>query len=323
MSMNAFADAATPQTRAIATKSSFYLAMRILEPPRRDAMFAIYAFCRAVDDIADDEGDRAIRRAALDQWRSDLDELYAGRIRPRCGFLAEPVRRFRLDRADFEAVIDGMAMDVDEDIRAPEWEKLELYCDRVASAVGRLSVRAFGLADEVEGAECELPTGPKLARLSSRPRAAAHQYSARSRRGRRARAALSAARGARGGRRHEPCAARRARASRRSTTLARRSLESRARTLRSGGTGHGRPAEARGEGALSDGRRLSLDPRPSRGPRLHAAARACARVAARGSSALFSDTPSRERNDSYHRRGSRRALLRRASRRRGTARRAL
>ncbi len=162
MSMNAFADAATPQTRAIATKSSFYLAMRILEPPRRDAMFAIYAFCRAVDDIADDEGDRAIRRAALDQWRSDLDELYAGRIRPRVGFLAEPVRRFRLDRADFEAVIDGMAMDVDEDICAPEWEKLELYCDRVASAVGRLSVRAFGLADGVEGAECDLPTGPKL-----------------------------------------------------------------------------------------------------------------------------------------------------------------
>ncbi|MEF3367147.1 presqualene diphosphate synthase HpnD [Methylocystis sp. 9N] len=162
MPVDAMADAATLRTRAIATGSSFYLAMRILEPPRRDAMFAIYAFCRAVDDIADDEGDRALRRAALDQWREDLDELYAGRIRLRVGFLAEPVRRYRLDRADFEAVIDGMAMDVDEDICAPDWEKLELYCDRVASAVGRLSVRAFGLADEAEAPDFALPTGPKL-----------------------------------------------------------------------------------------------------------------------------------------------------------------
>jgi phytoene synthase len=100
-----------------------------------------------------------VRRAQLDEWRFELDELYAGRIRPRSAFLAEPVRRFKLDRADFEAVIDGMMMDVDEDICAPDWETLELYCDRVASAVGRLSVRAFGLVD-ADGAE--LPTGPKL-----------------------------------------------------------------------------------------------------------------------------------------------------------------
>lgn len=110
--------------------------MRILEPARRDAMFAIYAFCRAVDDIADDEGDRDERRKALNHWREDLDALYAGQIRPSNAFLAGAVRRFKLDRADFEAVIDGMQMDVDEDICAPNWEKLDLYCDRVASAVG-------------------------------------------------------------------------------------------------------------------------------------------------------------------------------------------
>jgi phytoene synthase len=152
-------DIAPLQTQPVAVKSSFYLAMRILEPARRDAMYAIYAFCRAVDDIADDEGDRAARRDALDDWRRDLDDLYAGRIRPKTAFLAEPVRRFGLDRADFEAVIDGMMMDVDEDICAPDWEKLELYCDRVASAVGRLSVRAFGLID---GDSPELATAPKL-----------------------------------------------------------------------------------------------------------------------------------------------------------------
>jgi phytoene synthase len=159
MTMDSIAEIAPLRTQTVAVKSSFYLAMRILEPPRRDAMFAIYTFCRAVDDIADDEGDRTQRRAALDDWRSDLDELYAGRIRPKTAFLAEPVRRFKLDRADFEGVIDGMAMDVEEDICAPDWEKLELYCDRVASAVGRLSVRAFGLADE---SAQELSTGPKL-----------------------------------------------------------------------------------------------------------------------------------------------------------------
>jgi squalene synthase HpnD len=159
MTMQSITDAAPLKTQTVAVKSSFYLAMRILEPRRREAMFAIYTFCRAVDDIADDEGDRAERREALDRWRYDLDELYAGRIRPRSAFLAEPVRRFKLDRADFEAIIDGMAMDVEEDICAPDWAKLELYCDRVASAVGRLSVRAFGLVDEDEA---ELPTAPKL-----------------------------------------------------------------------------------------------------------------------------------------------------------------
>ncbi len=142
-----------------ARKSSFYLAMRVLEPERRDAMFAIYAFCRAVDDIADEEGDRDERRRQLDAWRADLDELYAGRIHQRCAQLAEPVRRFGLERADFEAVIDGMEMDVDQDICAPDWATLDLYCDRVASAVGRLSIRAFGL---VEPSSAKLPENARM-----------------------------------------------------------------------------------------------------------------------------------------------------------------
>jgi phytoene synthase len=135
------------QVSATARKSSFYLAMRILEPERREAMYAIYAFCRAVDDIADEEGDRDERRRQLDEWRRDLEELYEGRIHQRCAQLAEPVRRFGLKLADFEAVIDGMQMDVDQDICAPDWATLDLYCDRVASAVGRLSIHAFGLTE--------------------------------------------------------------------------------------------------------------------------------------------------------------------------------
>jgi squalene synthase HpnD len=165
MSVSCMNDPATQQLRSIATKSSFHLAMRVLEPERRDAMYAIYAFCRAVDDIADEEGDRAARLAMLDDWRKDLDELYAGRIHQRCAWLAEPVRRFNLDRVDFDAVIEGMAMDVEEDICAPDWDKLDLYCDRVASAVGRLSVRVFGMSEEVNsGADTDdsLPAAPRM-----------------------------------------------------------------------------------------------------------------------------------------------------------------
>ncbi|CAN2534655.1 Presqualene+diphosphate+synthase [Methylocapsa aurea] len=151
-----------PEAPRVAAKSSFYLAMRILEPERRDAMYAIYGFCRAVDDIADEEGDRALRLAQLDDWRRDLDALYAGRTHQRCADLARPVRRFGLERADFEAIIDGMAMDVVEDIRAPQWDRLDLYCDHVASAVGRLSVRVFGLADEPDCAAGALPTKARM-----------------------------------------------------------------------------------------------------------------------------------------------------------------
>jgi squalene synthase HpnD len=128
-----------------AAGSSFYLGMRILPKSRREAMYAIYAFCRAVDDIADDGGPEAGRMAALDAWRADIDALYAGEVRPSTAAIAPHIRPYRLPRESFHEIIDGMAMDVDSDIQAPTWETLDLYCDRVASAVGRLSARIFGL----------------------------------------------------------------------------------------------------------------------------------------------------------------------------------
>ena len=129
-----------------ASGSSFYAGMRVLPKAEREAMYAIYAFCRIVDDIADDQGgDRPARMAQLDAWRADLDSLYAGGEPGRAALVAEAVRRFALDRADFEAVIDGMATDVSGDVRWPPAVELDLYCDRVASAVGRLSVKVFGM----------------------------------------------------------------------------------------------------------------------------------------------------------------------------------
>jgi presqualene diphosphate synthase len=128
-----------------ASRSSFYNGMRILPRPQREAMFEIYAFCRAVDDIADDPGPREPRLAALAEWRTDLDALYAGAPPPQLNGLARAARGFDLDREDFFAIIAGMEMDVLADIRAPDYATLDLYCDRVACAVGRLSVRVFGM----------------------------------------------------------------------------------------------------------------------------------------------------------------------------------
>lgn len=112
-------------------------------------MFAVYAFCREVDDIADETiRSRAERRAALNEWRGHIETLYTENVSETVVFLAPHVARFGLNKDDFLAVIDGMAMDAEEDIRAPDLNTLDLYCDRVASAVGRLSVKVFGMEEQ-------------------------------------------------------------------------------------------------------------------------------------------------------------------------------
>src|SRR6478672_6471279 len=130
-----------------ASGSSFYTAMRILPRAQREAMFEIYSFCRLVDDVADSTAPHAERRVGIEEWRSRIEALYAGRPAPELRALAQAVRDFSLRKEDFLAVIDGMAMDAAEDIRGPDWATLDLYCDRVASAVGRLSVRVFGMSE--------------------------------------------------------------------------------------------------------------------------------------------------------------------------------
>jgi presqualene diphosphate synthase len=131
-----------------ASGSSFYAAMRILPADQREAMFQIYSFCRKVDDIADSDGPRDERLAALQQWRDDIDALYRGDPPPHLRDYVATVKKFDLQREDFIAIIDGMEMDVPQDIRAPDMATLDLYCDRVASAVGRLSVNVFGMPRE-------------------------------------------------------------------------------------------------------------------------------------------------------------------------------
>src|SRR5476649_1512201 len=94
-----------PQARAAKKKasgSSFYTAMRLMPARERDAMFAIYAFCRKVDDIADDGiGTRTERHERLETWRTDLDALYAGNAPRQVAFLAPAVAQFGLRKEDF------------------------------------------------------------------------------------------------------------------------------------------------------------------------------------------------------------------------------
>ena len=146
--MTGEATAANPNYGTTATGSSFYAAMRILPQEQREAMFQIYSFCRQVDDIADSDGPREQRLAALQQWREDIDALYRGQPPARLRDYVASVKGFGLEREDFLAIVDGMEMDVPQDIRAPDLATLDLYCDRVASAVGRLSVKVFGLPRE-------------------------------------------------------------------------------------------------------------------------------------------------------------------------------
>lgn len=136
-------DAVEAIVRAAGT--SFYHGMRVLPPDRRAAMYAIYAFCRRVDDVADEPAPIEAKRAGLAAWRERIAAAYDGRAgEPVTRVLCPAIRAYALRQEDFFAVIEGMAMDAEAAIVAPDLAELDLYCDRVAAAVGRLSVRAFG-----------------------------------------------------------------------------------------------------------------------------------------------------------------------------------
>ena len=130
--------------------SSFFYAMRRLPEEKRQAMYAIYAFCREVDDIADEPGELDYKRNELIIWRDRIECLYAGQPSHLITkALLGPVEIYGLLKDDFIAIIDGMEIDAEGAVRIATIEELELYCDQVASAVGRLSVRVFGVPEEL------------------------------------------------------------------------------------------------------------------------------------------------------------------------------
>lgn len=153
--------AAWQHVRQIVRKSnsSFLWGMRMLPKVRRQALYAVYAFAREVDDIADGSGTMTEKRIALDRWRKEVDRIYE-----RCAdhpvgqALQEPVTRFELPQSEFMALIDGMEMDASSAVRIATVDELRLYCRRVAGSVGVLSVHVFG-AGQPKGLEMAVELG--------------------------------------------------------------------------------------------------------------------------------------------------------------------
>jgi phytoene synthase len=125
------------------SSSNFYYAFMLLPGERRRALYAVYAFCRFVDDIADD-GTAAAPASMLERWRSELQQVYTGKVeRPISLALAANVHRYKIPQRYFEEVIDGVEMDLTRK-RYASFEELRLYCRRVASAVGLICIEIFG-----------------------------------------------------------------------------------------------------------------------------------------------------------------------------------
>jgi phytoene synthase len=142
-------EAADPHAHAAAvvaaSGSSFAAGMRILAPPRRRAMHAIYAFCRIVDDIADGDLPRPRKRALLAAWAREIALAAEGRaVSPVGRALAEAIRAHDLPVAEFGLMLEGMGMDADGPVVAPPEATLARYARCVAGSVGLLSMRAFG-----------------------------------------------------------------------------------------------------------------------------------------------------------------------------------
>lgn len=135
------------EDKAARSGSSFYYAFRFLDPERRRAITALYAFCREVDDIVDDCREPSVALAKLEWWREELERSFQGEPRHPITRALEPhIVPFDLSREYFEEIIDGMQMDLEYDAY-PDFATLSLYCYRAASVVGLLSARIFGFSD--------------------------------------------------------------------------------------------------------------------------------------------------------------------------------
>tara|TARA_B100000575_G_scaffold260543_1_gene233595 strand:+ start:181 stop:1017 length:837 start_codon:yes stop_codon:yes gene_type:complete len=127
--------------------TSFYWGMKLLDKNKKRAMFAIYAFCREVDDIADKEGTKKLKEKKLQIWKKKINLLYQNKS-PSTSILRElsfAIDNYNLEKKDLYSVIEGMIMDVREKIQFPSKKKLNKYCYRVAVSVGLLSIKVFGL----------------------------------------------------------------------------------------------------------------------------------------------------------------------------------
>ena len=135
------------QKKAAQSGSSFYYSFRFLPPDRRRAITALYAFCREVDDIADEVEDVNVARAKLGWWRAEIANLFAGHpTHPVTKALQSATQQFGIDESRLNEIIDGMEMDCSRR-RYQDFASLKLYCHRVAGVVGQLSANIFGFSN--------------------------------------------------------------------------------------------------------------------------------------------------------------------------------
>jgi phytoene synthase len=132
------------QQKAAQSGSSFYYSFLFLPPERRRAITALYAFCREVDDVVDETTNVDVARTKLAWWRQEVTQIFAGTAQHPVAQALQPVTAsFALPEAHLQAVIDGMAMDLDHN-RYLDFADLERYCHRVAGVVGLMSAEIFG-----------------------------------------------------------------------------------------------------------------------------------------------------------------------------------
>ena len=132
------------QEKASSSGSSFYYSFMFLPPERRQAITALYAFCREVDDVVDECHDLQVAQTKLDWWRNEVRQVFGGQPQHPVGqALKDVVQRFPLPMEQLLEIIDGMQMDLNQ-TRYLDWKALNLYCYRVASVVGLLSAEIFG-----------------------------------------------------------------------------------------------------------------------------------------------------------------------------------
>jgi phytoene synthase len=124
--------------------SSFWIGMRSLEPERRRAIHAVYAFCRAIDDIADGAAPATEKRQFLREWRREIDRLHRAPETPIGRELARASSLFKLPLEECHALLDGMEMDSAERVRIATDYEFGRYARLVAGSVGALSIRIFG-----------------------------------------------------------------------------------------------------------------------------------------------------------------------------------
>ncbi len=135
------------QDKAARSGSSFYYSFMFLPPQRRQAITALYAFCREVDDVVDECQDPSLAKLKLDWWRQEIDRVYDGQPTHPVGHaLQQVIAGITLPREQLFEIIDGMEMDLTQ-TRYLDFKALQLYCYRVASVVGLLAAEIFGYQD--------------------------------------------------------------------------------------------------------------------------------------------------------------------------------